>query len=364
MKVKWQSDTPKMELKVLSEVKIDGYIPTAEDLTFTGSFDTFKSGKMGWLLENYGTKITTKELVSASFNGSPKIKSIPCALNYKTSTYSSYGFDYMFQGCQALETLPKINAAIEDVQFGIVSMQYMFQRCYVLKELPKDYFDNVVFYNDYGINLSAKFQGMFQDCLNLRHINCAWASRLPTVRYPDYSFYTSSFNECNYLYGIKDLGITSNVYTTNYFSSILNRNARLKHFTFSKNVIAKWKSQDIRITIYVGYKDKNSSNSDYVKYNIFPKDKEIKDDATYQALKNDPDAWTGKLEYAFYNHDSAVETINSLPDTSAYLTEKGGTNTITFKGESGKYTDGGAINTMTAEEIAVAAAKGWTVAFV
>ena len=53
-----------------------------------------------------------------------------------------------------------------------------------------------------------------------------------------------------------------------------------------------------------------------------------------------------------------------MPDTSAYLAANGGTNTIKFKGESGSATDGGAINTLTAEEIAVATAKGWTVSLV
>ena len=93
-------------------------------------------------------------------------------------------------------------------------------------------------------------------------------------------------------------------------------------------------------------------------------DKQVKDDATYQALKDDPDWWTLEVAYSRYNHDSAVATINSLPDTSAYLTANGGTNTIKFKGESGSATDGGAINTLTAEEIAVATAKGWTVTLV
>ena len=65
------------------------------------------------------------------------------------------------------------------------------------------------------------------------------------------------------------------------------------------------------------------------------------------------------MSYSRYNHDSAVETINSLPDTSAY-----GTNTIKFKGSAGSATDGGAINTLTEEEIAVATAKGWTVSLI
>ena len=70
------------------------------------------------------------------------------------------------------------------------------------------------------------------------------------------------------------------------------------------------------------------------------------------------------VPYSRYNHDSAVETINSLPDTSGYLSANGGTNTIKFEGAAGSKTDGGAINTLTEEEIAVAAAKGWTVTLV
>ena len=85
---------------------------------------------------------------------------------------------------------------------------------------------------------------------------------------------------------------------------------------------------------------------------------------SYAALKNDPDWFTNKKEYSRYNHDSAVATINSLPDTSAYLATAGGTNTIKFTGAAGSATDGGAINTLTAEEIAVATAKGWTISLV
>ena len=90
----------------------------------------------------------------------------------------------------------------------------------------------------------------------------------------------------------------------------------------------------------------------------------VTDAESYEALKNDPDWFTTKIGYSRYNHDSAVQTINSLPDTSAYLASAGGTNTIKFKGQSGELTDGGAINTLTEEEIAVAAAKGWTVTLV
>jgi hypothetical protein len=115
---------------------------------------------------------------------------------------------------------------------------------------------------------------------------------------------------------------------------------------------------------YVGNFSANSNYSSMIGKEL-KFEKMIKDDATYQALKDDDEAWSIKTEYSFYNHDSAVETINSLPDTSAFLaTQAGMTNTIKFKGTMGSLTDGGAINTLTEEEIAVATAKGWTVSFV
>ena len=89
-------------------------------------------------------------------------------------------------------------------------------------------------------------------------------------------------------------------------------------------------------------------------------DKKVTDGASYQALKDNPDWWTTDINYSRYNKTSAVETINTLPDLSGGA----GGNTIKFKGAAGALTDGGAINTMTEEEIAVAAAKGWTVTFV
>ena len=116
------------------------------------------------------------------------------------------------------------------------------------------------------------------------------------------------------------------------------------------------------LTNYVGY---TSIGDEATKYNSgITADQRVTDATSYEALKNDPDWFTADVNYSRYNHDSAVATINSLPDTSAYLATAGGTNTIKFKGAAGASTDGGAINTLTEEEIAVAAAKGWTVTLV
>lgn len=89
----------------------------------------------------------------------------------------------------------------------------------------------------------------------------------------------------------------------------------------------------------------------------FPDDKRITDDATYAALKDDPDSWTSLIQYSKYNHNSAVETIGTLPD----LTTLSKTGTIQWSSNCGSSTDEGGIGTLTAEEIAVATDKGWTI---
>ena len=65
---------------------------------------------------------------------------------------------------------------------------------------------------------------------------------------------------------------------------------------------------------YVGYAYRGS---DIIGYNSgLTTATQITDEASYQSLKNNPNSWTTLIQYSRYNHDSAVETINSLPDTS------------------------------------------------
>jgi hypothetical protein len=150
-------------------------------------------------------------------------------------------------------------------------------------------------------------------------------------------------------------------WTSDAFYYIFNNCYRLKNFTFKLQedgtpYVMKWKNQTIDLSQNVGY----TENTRHITNNTnFTDDTKIFDDATYQTLKDNPDSWASNLNYSRYNRTSAVNTINSLPDCSAT-----GTNTIKFKGASGALTDGGAINTLTEEEIAVAAAKGWTVSLV
>ena len=149
---------------------------------------------------------------------------------------------------------------------------------------------------------------------------------------------------------------------------------RLKEFTFETNddgtpKTARWAYQNLKCDRIgygygVGAKGVGSLYELY-KWNKncgITGDDRVVDESSYNQLKDSENWWSNFEEYSRYNHDSAVNTINSLPDCSAYIEEIGdGTNTITFRAEVGSATDGGAVGNLTEEEIAVAAAKGWTV---
>ena len=55
-----------MELKVPSEVKVDGYIPTAKDLKFTGDCSyLFMNGRFSWVLEHYTSLLSFSNIENA-----------------------------------------------------------------------------------------------------------------------------------------------------------------------------------------------------------------------------------------------------------------------------------------------------------
>lgn len=100
--------------------------------------------------------------------------------------------------------------------------------------------------------------------------------------------------------------------------------------------------------------------------------------AGYERVKNSPN-WCSVCDYAInyqgkiiypriltsrFNHKSMIDLINTLPDTSEYIAAKGGTNTLKLCKYMGDLTDEGGTSNLTEEEIAVATAKGWTIALV
>ena len=263
----------------------------------------------------------------------------------------------MFANCSNLKNIRKI------VNLKAREMARMFDGCQSLRYLPQ--FENFSFI-DYDY---ADLSNFFYNCRGLRSIPEEFLKKLSTSKGKQtfYSLGYDSFAGCSSLDEIKGINIRSMNINSNLFSNTFDYCTRVKNIIFAKEdngspYTATWKSQNINLATNVGYSD---GDNFIIGYNSgITSDKKVIDDTTYQALKNDPDWFTLKKEYSRYNHDSAVATINSLPDTSAYLATAGGTNTIKFKGDAGSATDGGAINTLTEEEIAVATAKGWTITFV
>lgn len=308
--------------------------PTQEELTFgntTGytdfNFSYFNyNGIWDWFITKYKDKIQLKRVRYCNYMFyNSKLTSIPFKINL-----NSVGNNYSLSMNNIIEnskiqTLDNVFVLPPAGSFKQVGLDNCFYSAKYLRKIPTEVLELTKLENSNKRNL----------------------------------IYFNGFRFCYVLDEIIGLGapIMSGKMTYNAFVSTFDLCQRLKRLTFDPNQVVEWKGQIIDLTKTVGY----GSYAD--KYG-FSSTKQIKDDATYQALKDDPDSWTSDINYSRYNRISAVETINSLPDTSAYLATAGGTNTIKFEGAQGAKTDGGAINTMTEEEIAVATAKGWTVSFV
>lgn len=317
-------------------------------------------------------------------------------------TDATNGFYITFNGAEKLKYLPNIINANNFIYwefgnyYGNISKEELyrfikqFENCkYTNKSSPSSSSSNV-----FGFRFSNSIDADdIDDTLQIAH---SIYNKDGSEYYNGNSMsssidFTSRLSEVNcfpFIYK-SSIPITSNVwstYSTKYF---------LKELKFCTNngipYEVKWKSQnfDFGSSSYpIGYSI-NSVNSEIQRqkrykisdHNIFYKDKELTTleevQARYNELKNG--RWYAQssrqityegasrymsLLFSRYNHDSAVNTINSLPDTSAYLATAGGTNTIKFKNYQGALTDGGGINDLTPAEIQVATDKGWTVTIV
>lgn len=348
---------------VVVNVPQDGGLP-AEALVLTGDCSyMFNNDKFKWFIEKYGNQLTFNNIdnISAMFqNGSYNVIPIDIInVNYSGDLQMTYIFD----GCSQLIKPPKIRYT--NTPNYPPTMNYMFRNCRSLRELPNDYFTGMMDNWD-TVNQSTsggEKQYLFEGCSSLRtHPDMTCLEQ----NYVYCRLYYYTFRSCSSLDEIINFPVWPATLTYNMFDQTFSYCYRLKNMTFRKNedgspVVANWTNQTIDLTDYPGY---NPDGPYFGSNSGITADKRVSDDATYQALKDDPDWFSTDINYSRYNHNSAVRTINSLPDTSAYLTANGGTNTIKFKGQSGASTDGGAINTLTAEEIAVATDKGWTVSLV
>lgn len=353
-----------------------GYEPPAEAFILTGNCQyKFANNGWNWFINDFGDKITTNNITNASymFNYSTTLPEIPFEINLGKCT----DFSNMFNGCNKLRELPVIRGTLPAPTgdyAGTLDLTALFWYCTYVREIPNDFFITLAGEEYWTTvkNYRGNRNNIFSNCYSLRKL-------------PDISMLvtkeTSTYNTLYSMGGLYTLDELINIpvydtstFTSNAFKSFGGNCYRAKNITFAVNEdgtpkVVNWKNQTINLNNNVGYST-GYSETYITNYNSgITADKAVYDDASYQALKDDPDWYvkpsaTNQYRYSRYNHDSAVNTINSLPDTSAYLASAGGTNTIKFLGAAGEATDGGAINTLTEEEIAVATAKGWTVTLV
>ena len=318
------------------------------------------NGKWDNFIIAYSDKWSTNNITKAyNMFYNSNLETIPFDFNFKNDNY--YDQSRIFHNCTNLKSIGRfIDMYPNDVS-------YMFNSCRNLRYLPEFVNPN---FNRINTYTSAGTSSMFYGCYSLRTVPEGLLNQIYGVWTGYYSTpFINEFNGCCSLDEIRGLNPQTGTITSNMFNGTFAGCSRAKNIIFKLQddgtpYVVRWKTQTMSFIDNVGYA--SSMNKMYLlNYNSgITADKQVTDDTTYQALKDDPDWWTTDVAYSRYNHDSAVATINSLPDTSAYLASAGGTNTIKFTGASGSATDGGAINTLTEEEIAVATARGWTVTLV
>lgn len=354
----------------------------------------------------FGKQITTKDLVNPQmFYGNMTIEEVPFDLNI-ASGYTNAIFD----SCNRLKKIKNINIAnAANTQNGLSNL---FYNCQNLKETgvirnPLITHFSGVFYSCCNLNY-IQIEGAvgvdggvntlyeaFRSCYGLREVDSSLLKLLRINRSSQYlnSGYFAAFNNCYSMDRIVGLGIpisnSSKTHINNMYNSTFVNCNRLDELTFETNDDGTPKelyanNQVIDLSLDVGYCPNSSwrvcnkvgdikygqsvpAFYDYIQPSASPTDiwnYQITADKNTEDYYNHKDSWTEDYLYSRYNHRSMVNTINSLPDTSTFLSTNGGTNIIKFKANQGDSSPWGGASNLTEEEIAVATAKGWTVSFV
>ena len=330
--------------------------PEVEPIVLTNNQSYGCAGQMASkYIELFGNTVSTKDLVNCSYMFQYyKQATVPFDINCKAGTDTTISNIFNTANITRPPRIVNLKAGTD--------MNALFYNCENLIEVPDDFCDTWD-WSSYNRITYASGGTTFYGCKRLRRITPIFLKNCYNLNTSNYGApYRGLFQFCYMLDEVRELCITSTSYNSNVFSDTFRECYRLKDMLFETNEdgtfkTANWKSQTIDFSYYIGYGTESTFR--YILGFSANDVNRIYDNATYQALKDTEDSWTTDINYSRYNRISAVNTINSLPDCSAY-----GTNTIKFKGAAGALTDGGAINTMTEEEIAVAAAKGWTVTFV
>lgn len=328
---------------------------TAEDLTFTGDLTKFNYyGRMSKIIKKYGSQM--------SFNGITNLYQAFWGNDPLNSDFSNWTINLSrcdlgscFANQSYIKAFPKFEGTVN-------RLTNLFSSGSSIELIPDDLFST-------GTEFICKttndnYSGIFSGCSALKKLPLWFKNMTFTINkdtnYNTYSsVYYDTFRDC---YALKELTLpifpAPAKLKSNCFVSTFQDVRSMRKFVFAPppagNESVLWAKQTI-----------NLANYDCGFYPSASGSKVIYDDETYNLYKNDPDARVRTLEYSFYNHDAALETIRSLPYAQMVdVPDSELQNVIKFYGKSGEKTDGGAINTLTTAEIAIATNKNWTVSYV
>lgn len=333
---------------------------TADDLKFSGDltffnvdgrFDRiinkyFDSVKLGGWSEN-GIDYNVTDLYSA-FQYSRLSAIPPIHIRGKVDVKQA------FSGCINLTQLPTFIQYTSSAE--IINWFHMFSDCASITNIPSAYLSSIMGYD----SSRNSTYGLFKNCLSLKEMLDIDICLLSN----DFSY---MFENCCQLNKIVGLVMPNIEFTSNNFTDMFKNCVMMSKLTFSGSDNYQWKSQTIDFTT-CGYD--TTTNHTYStdmggKKFTFDSAKQVTDASTYNQLKDTTDWWSADVAYSKYDRQSAIATIKSLPNTSNYLSSNGGTNTIKFKKNAGSAKgDNYNMSKLSASEIAVATAKGWTVSLV
>ena len=359
---------------------------TDDELTMNARNNLFSGWE--WFLDKYGNRIKvrlTQDDPNSLF-GYRNTKDLNDVKLIEKVPGEKCSLSHMFRGYYG----KKLPVPIWEGTKPIMLIRDLFSDC---QDLSDTEIKSFLSHFNFSEIKKVDFEYLFNDCRSVRNINSILA-QLHTQCKDFVGGYLYLQSLCtrtcvaDELVGLPvpggDVAYDSQKVPSGVFlDNIVDCANRAKKITFATKTdgtpcIVKWAGKTISLNIEVGYTTAEYFITEHSSVHGITQEKRVSDATTYEALKNDPDyyvynnakqTYDGKqvyigVLYSRYNHTSAVETINSLPDCSAYCAETNSTNTIKFKKYSGALTDGGGINTLTAEEIAVATNKGWTVSLV
>lgn len=371
-----------------------GYEPTDAELTFDFYYATsneaygsiFENGNCAWMLREYGDRI--------SIRTGPYLYNVFSKYPYEvfdanvslTSDTQYFAIAKMFANSYNLK---EITGSINITRSGstpFIDALQPFGNCKNLRVINDNFVDTSKLYWN-KIGSKNNFGAFYSDCYSLREIPKFFYGLFKDqngnniMACSSSYWYYQMFCNCYTLNKVEDLPVivatnSDGVQTTNKFSGAFDNCYNLYKITFKTNpdgtpIVAKWNKQTIDLTKNVGFasgiNSMTSYNSGLIDGNYISA--MVNSDSQLYATNEGLVTYFSLGDtYSKYGHTEAVETINSLPDTSA----AGGGNTIKFTGTQGKYTDylkgkvasktfDSSISNLTEEEIAVATAKGWTV---